>query len=1463
MPSATRARRQGDAYQDAVALSKIVDWLAHPERYAYIEVESDEAGYLDDVVIGHTSGRVEAIQVKYHLPPRTTIWTVAILIEPRTGRRGPLPSHIEKWAASMRTLMSRSDDVEGRLITNGLADDQLQQALGTDGRFDLNGITDSVTVSRLTTAAGATTEAAATFFERFIFEFNKPSLGAEEESARLVFFRDLHGSDAGWLSLAAEFRSWVLEPSLLLTPGRITLEECRAAARWTPLSRLNQQFPVPGDFVSPDSRVDERLLGRIRSRVTTVLWAGPGGGKSTYLSKLANSLQDSQTHILRHHYYLPDEAARIRTRLRHERAAESFMAEMALECKSALGSLVNRNPNPTDDLRTWIETCGAYFDARGEVLLIILDGLDHVWREEQSTTEIAELLDHILPLPRGVALIVGTQRLDEALWPQSMTRAVTDADWVELPNLSARALRAWTEANKDMLSGMVAIDLSMEYERKRLAEALYELGSGHPLHLRLTVRAIEERERRVTIDEILLLPGCPHSDVVAYYGELWRRVPDEGQAVLHILAESTFPFPNQAAVVECMVPAVGSPLDVGRGLRAVAHLLARDGFTRLFHNSMYVFIRGTSEHAVYSRTALELANRWLADKAPAYWKWAYSWRLRRRLGDDRPLADGPNRGWVVDSLARGYPPEEVDAILREALLLAFDAGRLPRVVEIQMLGDYATRAFEWDRGEAASTIVQSLLATRADEWLPVVMSDHAEGARTPDLEYLIRLQVREGNAREAERLFSHLRTRWTDVNENDSETWRGIVLPTLRVSAILPDFDVDHLVRWLRQLDFRLPETLEAVAGALRREQRSDRLIAIAERLNAIDRPHVERALVMSALETETAIPSSLLAATTSGYRSLFERMRGLATGGLPDVDAPQWLAQEEYRVYAIRPEMRRTFVDLFFRFLAYHQAGGTGQAQTFVAGLEGNRWVLDVIKSMLIASQEVWDHLSRGDAPDPTAPVNALASMPVPSWTRDRSGAEYLPSVREALRDIWADLTVLAAVMGRRPADATTWRTLFESRFVLWPEWLETVVSLAQENPSAVSPQEMDATLSELTEAAVSLRDVFPERSRRLAIVSLVQAVLTLDSDEARILAADNLVTYGEHKDVLLFSALEAVTACYRAGSEKAADWIRKLAPVVDAVEFLTDGDETGALPGELGGCLVQTETSWIPSYYRHLIERREYVAAEDTLRALAQHGDTSIPWVADLLSTVTDPGTIQLLRERADRGDPGARAVIGDIAIVLGWPYEKTDFEPVRDEPERSGRRASAPINPENYPPDLLARYLEEISQATPYDERIYVTQWLRHWDRPETAEAAYVAAAATLEGAREADHDYLADLALRLGRREAAFRWLVAAQKSRSGWERYYADPHEAEQRWDTIRREFPERIGSFAIESLRPSLGDSAYRWFGSGQGVRLVNYFLLAGDFATAEAIAEVVVDFVVDLVSPFAIEMPDWLETVV
>ena len=90
-----------------------------------------------------------------------------------------------------------------------------------------------------------------------------------------------------------------------------------------------------------------------------------------------------------------------------------------------------------------LEAAASEVRRSGRRLVVVIDGLDHVWRDKQDLGQMELLFDALLPLPEGVRLLVGTQRVEDKHLPRRLLRALPKDQWTELPTMSVTAVREW------------------------------------------------------------------------------------------------------------------------------------------------------------------------------------------------------------------------------------------------------------------------------------------------------------------------------------------------------------------------------------------------------------------------------------------------------------------------------------------------------------------------------------------------------------------------------------------------------------------------------------------------------------------------------------------------------------------------------------------------------------------------------------------------------------------------------------------------------------------------------------------------------------------------------------------------------------------------------------------------------------------------------------------------------------
>ena len=84
-------------------------------------------------------------------------------------------------------------------------------------------------------------------------------------------------------------------------------------------------------------------------------------------------------------------------------------------------------------------------------MVIVVDGLDHVWRAKDSRDELTKLFDQLLPAPPGIVLVVGTQPVQDKQLPASLIKYAPRDSWIVLPPLDKPAIKEWLDYHHNLM----------------------------------------------------------------------------------------------------------------------------------------------------------------------------------------------------------------------------------------------------------------------------------------------------------------------------------------------------------------------------------------------------------------------------------------------------------------------------------------------------------------------------------------------------------------------------------------------------------------------------------------------------------------------------------------------------------------------------------------------------------------------------------------------------------------------------------------------------------------------------------------------------------------------------------------------------------------------------------------------------------------------------------------------------
>jgi hypothetical protein len=721
----TAITRAGYEYQDLAGIDLLIKHYRDPDLYDWVMLEADDTAFrsLDDVVAARKDGSFDLVQVKFTVDSERYVLDWNWLLD--KSENGT--SMLAKWCVTLHRILSLGALHSVTLKTNRIP--SIAFAACMDGsRVRFEKIPAEILSSVVAECGGE--EKARRFFKAFDFSANSLSPERYEDQLR----DQLLSTDTdmlGWLVFRSSVREWAIFKDRPTPGGRIPREQVvRLITKRRP-SPIRQDFIVPEGYRPPSSTFHKNLLARIESQsiALTILWGTPGRGKSTYLSYLTKELENSGAAVARHHYFLsPEDSSSNRTSFYD--IATSLLEQLYVRYPEAMVGV----PEDFDKLRSALTIAGKNLASIGQRLFIVVDGLDHVWRDTHRVDQLDHLFNELLPLPPNVSLIVGTQRVPDAQLPTRLVCTASEYSWVEIGPMDEVSVHEWVmQQDRDRplnLRFAPAPDQRVETLSK-IATAFFDISAGHPLYLIYAYESAFRGQHEVDADDIRSLPPCPGGDIRIYYQRLWTTLSDSARQILHVLAGSGFFWQ-------------------GIGLRRVLgsyseidFLLEPRSFGLVpFHSSIFAWVKERSDHEEVYAALLPNVAEWVEKDAPDYWNWGWLWLTQAKLGDTRKLVENTSRDWVVESLSEGWPEQQIENILAEAERVTFGVFDLPRTVALRSLKTRMSNAREFQARDFAS-FRATALATSENRQQTLNLLDDLNGLPDSDVLELARKGPRE------------------------------------------------------------------------------------------------------------------------------------------------------------------------------------------------------------------------------------------------------------------------------------------------------------------------------------------------------------------------------------------------------------------------------------------------------------------------------------------------------------------------------------------------------------------------------------------------------------------------------------------------------------------------------------------------------------------------------------------------
>lgn len=1409
--TASGARRTGDEYQDLQSAEVLIQWLENPELYAWVHLEAMD-GSLDDIQAQRSDGTLRLLQVKFATDEGDR-WGWEELLEGKPSKRGgTLPSLLQKWKESVDAIQRAGSVIhEAAFYTNREAMNAIVDYLTPDGFIEFDKLSADLK-QRLASQLGGVAEAA-NFFASFRFRFQERSYETLSSSLKQRF-RQLGGTNEGWWSLINSIRRWINRNDEPNADGRILLADVESAALWHLPAQIPQGFAVPADYVAPQTWSERHVVPCIQQpHFVQVVTGAPGAGKSTYLSWLVGRIQSTDQPVIRHHFFLSTTDP-TPGRSSWETAAGSLILQLRTAYRALTHDAGDKNPAPAQ-LQEYLTSAGQ--QRRGlQPLVVIIDGLDHVWRDTGDDEDLRKLFDLLLPAPEGVTILIGTQDVDIARLPLKLREACPRETWVTVPSLSREEVNEWILHHTQEL-GAVSEGKALSAYLSSISDALYEVTSGHPLILHYALSQMSS-SALVRADQVLALPRFTAGTGIAdYYRRLYDDLPSEARHLLHLLAGFPWAWPRDG-LVQCLAPqADAARLDAAE--RAIRHLLgtSRAGITA-FHESLLAFTRALPNHRTTADSLRPGVLRWLALHAPSYWRWRHEWIEQRRAGDSAPLITGPNLDWCVDALTSGRTRDDILRVVSESGWAALDAG------------DFATathRHFVDERLDDAYTsegVLGRLLLLGS-------INRHGQIADTE----LDLLAAGLTNASVTElRAISEIAARLRridvciDAAEECGSRWNAAVsslagsqkIDTMRehfpflIAAALTSAK-DSEIRDVVNRDGDYPHWCEPARYA----RALARLCALADD-SAVHRDELRFLANHPKMPVAEAADEIVRLACYEGFRpdrwltspeasraEMFRSLRAMV-GELSKDDseaqtrsfAPAWDLSRSERD-DIFVEFARSYFFACFAAAAVDdtrpEPNNVDERADYVASLLDD--LADVAKAAAASC--------RGG--EKTGGAWFLARMQ--QREHDEPAANDYAN-RFARRSVCSKLFIAVAIdleglfhaaTGTWSLSAQVFNDAISARITYAIDWIRACVESGRPLHDITAAEAVINTARNELDGRLDYVETRADEYGLIAHFSHLHRRPMAQTQEFLHLSARHLFGHAFHKDVILFDYLEALKDFTNLDANSFIDSVRAAEPIIEAIREITDGDETRYLPGELGEVLIHRAPDALPGYIRKLQWNYDHWQAEVVATELARAMPLATQFDRALASTLVHEEALEAWEARVDTGNEQAQAVLRDLDAYLGRHKQKQK-DPESARQHHSEQTAEAFPIIAAYPPDSLKAFVASVRAAGSFGDQ-HLVAWTRHWIErdPEAVLDAFAAYVRTRDEMPETTSmQQIIGIALEHRGRGEAWHWLVRFHQAIYGWTRYMYPLSQAQLIWRVLKDVFYDRWLEFVVATSAP-------------------------------------------------------------
>ncbi|GGX23281.1 ATP-binding protein [Undibacterium macrobrachii] len=1449
--SATTAA--GYVYQTMQGVNLLCDWLEAPTRYKRIRFECDAETIapkgLDDLVAVRADDKVDLWQVKFSPSPDKYLLEWKWLLEKKGKAGGTARTNIRKWFDALDAIPpSKVGSI--RLLTNRIPDLNIEKCL-RGGKFIDYKLAPMDIQARVEQDLGSEVNALRFFKMLEIMHSDKGFSSIESHVTQRL---RRHSTPEGIETLKNRAINWSIQKSQPAPDGWITFEVLKSTLRITVPEPLPEDFTIPLGYRVPDNEFHAKFMSSLKARPLQplVLTGPPGRGKSTYLSKVCELLESEKIPFVRHHYYL---SAADRTYDRHTSFAvqESILAQV----KEFHGDVVT----PHHELTSSLLACSAHYKTLGKPFVVIIDGLDHVWRNQgRDKRALDEIFNQLLPICENLVLVVGTQPVEDSQLPNRLIVEAPRNSWLELPSMSANAVLQYLR--KEVQQGRLHLNANrsiIETELQEAAAKLRERTAGHPLHVIYATEELIRTGRELSSWNVERLSGDLGHDAKTYYESLWQLLNASQKDVLRLVCEFRFFWPSRA-FAEISTLSLSPLPDV----TAVEHLLhASPAGLRPFHESLIVFIKQTDGFEQRINELENFVEIWLDGDAPTALKVNWLWLIKARRGNSDELIRGLQRNWVLERLQEGYAPSLIENLLdsaeeyavqttryAEAYRLRHLKYRLLNSLSYRLMGEDAARlkACTWTLAADDNVIDEAYASRHESSIVDVVALGLALNARG-------NIVAATECAQEALRRHRG-ESRFTKTNQSSDALSKALYLAQAFAKLGVLDSTPKNEAKWIAE---RWPQIANKFLAARVDNEKLRSLIDVLPHL-----PDTESKLMVC---DATFRAAALAEANLSAWAEFNIILSGNLAGCI------HALAGSEASI-SLRP------LNFDWREGSYEE---TRAALTTLA----HDWFFGAVRVKLIAKKNVslldspkfnnreitsdyFNHLSNlakkfaiiwaaGRPIKFSQLYEELPPLNIAGYDLNHDLGQGTSEFKSALHCIAVDIQLMSAQFGIA--------TLVEKDDLLRAmvqTWFDADQFRTQYVTSLTKILSDDAAEEFIRQQLTLLNTQVKEETgvRLMAMLELCEMALRHD---LKCLATDLCsktwelaLGYAQRKDPAMSDVMDAIEYLIPSSPKDALRLLMEVAPQIHNILDFTDGKGTRHISARADELLAKLDRQALVEKYRSHTDCSDWSQAEDSLKAFISTATSECEFTGAVLRTGIHLDAIKSLQIAASNGDANSTKLLSEIE-----QHRSGHFGGIFETTSTSSGPDSRPFlsDVKMYQINELERLQDDLKEH--YGVRAEVLcEWYCYWETQGHGSQLIGILEPTLlsDACRDNDLSELLDLAfatkLRLEGARKAFPYIVQAQLFRGGWLGNMERSEKTVSRLKQVVGRYKSRCDEFFLKST--------YSWLDRPKKNRIIPsemmvlFLSLQGRTAEAIQFVEAMVQSIKEDTRTLNLKAPTW-----